>query len=39
MDKKEYRRGVLADIAALPEEYVESSNAGIREHFLAMPEY
>ncbi len=39
MDKKEYRRGVLADIAALPEEYVESSNEGIREQFLAMPEY
>ena len=39
MDKKEYRRGVLADIAALPEEYVEESNVGIREHFLAMPEY
>ena len=39
MDKKEYRRGVLADISALPEAYIEDSNAGIREHFLAMPEY
>ena len=39
MDKKEFRKGVLADIAALPEEYVEESDAGIREHFLAMPEY
>ena len=39
MDKKEYRKGVLADIAALPGEYIESSNAGIRESFLSMPEY
>ena len=39
MDKKEYRKGVLADIASLSKDYLEESNAGIREHFLAMPEY
>lgn len=39
MDKKAYRKGVLADIAALPEDYLEESNAGIRKHFLDMPEY
>ena len=39
MDKKEFRKGVQAAIAALPEEYLEESNAGIRAVFLNMPEY
>jgi len=39
MDKKEFRKGVQAAIAALPEEYLAESNAGIRAAFLDMPEY
>ena len=37
--KKQFRKGVQADIAALPEDYLKMSNEGIREHFLSLPEY
>lgn len=39
MDKKAFRKGVQAEIAALPETYLNESNAGLRENFLAMPEF
>ena len=39
MDKKAFRKGVLEKIAALPEEYIVSSNAGIYENFINLPEF
>ena len=39
MDKKAFRKEVLEKIAALPEEYIASSNRGIYENFISMPEF
>ena len=39
MDKKTFRKSVLDEIAALPEEYINSSNLGIFENFINMPEF
>ena len=39
MDKKTFRKSVLAEIEALPADYIEASNAGIRDNFSALPEF
>lgn len=39
MDKKAFRKSVMDEIAALPEEYIEIANAGIYENFISMPEF
>lgn len=38
-EKKAFRKGVQAEIAELPEEYLEESNLGLRENFLSLPEF
>ena len=37
MDKKSFRREVLAEIDSLPAEYISASDKGIRENFLNLP--
>jgi len=39
MDKKAFRKEVFAKIAALSEEYITSSNNGIFENFISLPEF
>ena len=39
MDKKTFRKAVLNDISALPQEYIESSDAGIFKNFTALEEF
>lgn len=39
MDKKSFRKSVQDEIAALSEAYIQMSNAGIYENFIAMPEF
>ena len=39
MDKKTFRKGILEKIAALPQEYITASNAGIYENFINLPEF
>ncbi|MBQ8830393.1 MAG: 5-formyltetrahydrofolate cyclo-ligase [Oscillospiraceae bacterium] len=39
MDKKAFRKEVFEKIAALPEEYIVSSNSGIYENFIALSEF
>ena len=39
MDKKAFRKEVLGKIEALSEEYIASSNEGIYENFISLPEF
>ena len=39
MDKKSFRKEVLGKIEALSEEYIVSSNEGIYENFISLPEF
>ena len=39
MDKKSFRKEVLAEIDSLPADYIAASDKGIMENFLSLPEF